>query len=265
MSYHLRQDHLTVWLSPAHMHSLHMQVDISGCTHTCACYIGCCSSGSPRVLNYVLCIPSSDVLPLPLSRNINKLDNYWPSLSLLKNKHIEACIPSEALISTTSYFSKFANYKHFRGTIYLDTCCSHSALNLFQTCKSFLIIAIQQQNKKKAGKCNTQPNPVYAQGGSFPDFLARTAPGPCQFSTDSDQTCLEQKTDNTKRMTKGGVESIIFSNRTLPDGKRTAMKQEGWHMADLCKNKGRRERGSLPCPGRKGSLVAKSFTWNTAI
>lgn len=80
---------------------------------------------------------------------MNKLDNYWPSLSLLKSVHIEKCIPSETLISTHSYFSKFANYKHFRGTIHLDTCCSCSVLNLFQTCKSFLFIAIQQQKSRQ--------------------------------------------------------------------------------------------------------------------
>lgn len=162
----------------------------------------------------------SVVFSLLLNRIMNKLDNYCPSLSLLKNEHIETCIPSEALISTRSYFSEFANYKRFRGTIHLDTCCSCSVLNLFQTCKSFLFIAIQQQQqqKKKASKCNTQPNSVHAQGGAFPDFLAQTAPSPCQFSTDSDQTCLEQKTDTTEGMAEGGVVIITFSNPTPNKG-----------------------------------------------
>lgn len=80
---------------------------------------------------------------------MKQLDNNWPSLSLLKNKHIETCIPSEALISTHSYLSKFANYKHFRGTVHLGTCCSFSILNFFQSCKSFVFIAIQQNKAKK--------------------------------------------------------------------------------------------------------------------
>lgn len=142
------------------------------------------------------CLLHYAVLPVLLNSNISKLDHYCPSLSLLKNKLIETCIWSEMSISTNSYFSKFANYKHLRGTIiHLDTCCSHSVRNLFQTRKSFLIIAIQQ---KRAGKCSTQLNPVHAQGGSFPDVLAWTAPNPCQFRTDSTQIWSEQKTDTNK-------------------------------------------------------------------
>lgn len=86
----------------------------------------------------------------------------------------------------------------------------------------------------------TQPNPVHAQGGSFPNSLARTAPSPCQFSTDSDQTCLKQKTDTTKGMAEGGVEIITSSNPTPTEEKTLAIKQEKWHMVDLCKSKCRR-------------------------
>jgi len=44
---------------------------------------------------------------------------------------------------------------------------------------------------------------------------------------------------------EGGVEIITFSNPTPTKGKTMAVKLEGWHTVGLCKNKCRRQLGSL--------------------
>lgn len=70
-------------------------------------------------------------------------------------------------------------------------------------------------------------------------------------SAPTDQTCLEQKTDTAKGMAEGGEEIITFSNLTPTKRKKMAVKDRGWHMVDLCKNKRGTQFGSLLCPQRK--------------
>lgn len=82
------------------------QLTYEGVTHTCMWYwllfFRKPMRSRLRPMHYT-------VLPVLSNSNINKLDHYWPSLSLLKNKIIETWVPSEMSISTNSYFSKFGN------------------------------------------------------------------------------------------------------------------------------------------------------------